>query len=134
MTEYAYDASSVLVRIEDWFEDHLNSEGMVTVAGLKFTPSDVLKECDPTAYRVSLSDWLSVEMQEGNLFEYNVRVLTEDGEVESEEAAREESEALEIAEDLLTDMRENYEDEHGGNTVQVIDATERVTHEFRVTK
>lgn len=134
MTDYAYDASSVLVRIEDLFDDHLNSEGMVTVAGLEFTPSDVLKECDPTAYRVHLNDWLSGEMQEGNLFEYSVRVLTEDGEVESEETAREESDALETAEALLTDMRENWEDEYSGNTVQVIDATERVTHEFRVTK
>ena len=134
MTDYAYDASSVLVRIEDLFDDCLNSEGTVTVVGQEFAPSDVLKECDSTAYHTYFNDWLSDQMQGGNLFEYNVRVLTEDGEVESEEAAREESDALETAEALLTDMRENWEDEYSGNTVQVIDATERVTHEFRVTK
>ena len=44
MTNYAYDASSVLVRIEDLFDDYLNSEGTVTVVGQEIPPSKVLKE------------------------------------------------------------------------------------------
>jgi len=47
------------------FEDYLNdSYGRIEICGMVFFPSDILKECDPIAYRVYLSDFES--MQEEN--------------------------------------------------------------------
>jgi len=42
----------------DMFEDALNCEGPVTIAGIQFDPSTILKECDPVAYRCYLSDYI----------------------------------------------------------------------------
>jgi hypothetical protein len=42
------------------FEDYLNdSYGRIEICGMVFFPSDILKECDPVAYRVYLSDFES---------------------------------------------------------------------------
>jgi hypothetical protein len=46
------------------FEDYLNdSYGRIEICGMVFFPSDILKECDPVAYRVYLSDFES-EMED----------------------------------------------------------------------
>lgn len=41
----------------------------VVIAGITFTASDILKSCDPVAYRCYLSDWESAEIAEGNILE-----------------------------------------------------------------
>jgi hypothetical protein len=47
------------------FEDYLNdSYGRIEICGQIFFPSDVLRECDPIAFRVYQSDFES--MQEEN--------------------------------------------------------------------
>ena len=46
------------------FEDYLNdSFGRIEICGTIFFASDILKECDPIAYRVYLSDFES-EMED----------------------------------------------------------------------
>ena len=44
---------------EDDFDSYLDDEGLVTVCGLEFYPSDILKSCDPIAYRIAKSDYES---------------------------------------------------------------------------
>ncbi|QYC52638.1 SH3 domain protein [Salmonella phage SSBI34] len=39
------------------YDDSLDSEGEITVAGMTFWPSDILKNCDPTAYRCGKVDY-----------------------------------------------------------------------------
>jgi hypothetical protein len=42
------------------FDDYLNdSHDTVTIAGMVFFPSDILKECDPVAYRIFLNEFES---------------------------------------------------------------------------
>jgi hypothetical protein len=36
-----------------------------TIAGMTYYPSQILFECDPIAYRVTLSDWQSMQCQDG---------------------------------------------------------------------
>jgi hypothetical protein len=55
-------------KITDWFDvvdaynDRLNdTHDEVEIAGIGFLPSEILRECDPIAYRVGLSDWLDSE-------------------------------------------------------------------------
>jgi hypothetical protein len=44
---------------EELFDDFLdNFYPMVSVGGLEFLPSKVLKELDPTAYRCYYHDWV----------------------------------------------------------------------------
>ena len=44
---------------ESDFDSYLDDEGSVTVCGLEFYPSDILKSCDPIAYRCAKSDYES---------------------------------------------------------------------------
>ena len=41
------------------FDSYLDDDVLVTVCGLEFYPSDILKSCDPTAYRCAKSDYES---------------------------------------------------------------------------
>lgn len=46
----------------DAFDDFLDStEAEVVVFGMKFFPAQILKECDPIAYRCSLMDFIDSE-------------------------------------------------------------------------
>jgi hypothetical protein len=47
------------------FEDALDCEGTVTVAGIEFNKSMILRECDPVAYRCYLSDYISSLEEDG---------------------------------------------------------------------
>lgn len=40
------------------YDESLDEEGPVTVAGLKYEPSDILKNVDEVAYRTGFNDWL----------------------------------------------------------------------------
>jgi len=43
------------------FEDYLNdSYGRIEICGMVFFPSDILRECDPIAFRVYQSDFESM--------------------------------------------------------------------------
>ena len=44
---------------ESDFDEFLDDEGSVTVCGMEFYPSDILKSCDPIAYRCAKSDYES---------------------------------------------------------------------------
>lgn len=39
------------------YDESLDDEGEVSVAGMFFQPSDILKNCDETAYRCGFNDW-----------------------------------------------------------------------------
>lgn len=43
------------------FNDALDGNGDMTVAGLTFAPSKILATLDPIAYRCGLLDWLDAE-------------------------------------------------------------------------
>lgn len=50
---------------ESDFEEILDAEGVVTVGGLDFYPSTILKECDPVAYNIAWSEFCdSVDITE----------------------------------------------------------------------
>ena len=42
----------------DAYDESLDSEGTVSVMGLEFYPSRIIKELDPTAYRCGYNDWV----------------------------------------------------------------------------
>ncbi len=45
--------------LEEMFEEFLDEvTEQIEILGMFYAPSYVLKECDPIAYRVTMSDWL----------------------------------------------------------------------------
>lgn len=56
--------------LEELFDDYINEvDDVVVVMGQGYDPAEVLKECDPTAYRCHMNDWIDFELQDGRLFE-----------------------------------------------------------------
>ena len=52
-----YELHSELI---EQFDDYLNdSHDSVLIAGIVFSPADILKECDPIAYEVFFNDFES---------------------------------------------------------------------------
>jgi hypothetical protein len=49
----------------EMFDDLLDCEGTVEVAGIQFNKSTILKECDPVAYRCYLNDYVSSLEEDG---------------------------------------------------------------------
>jgi hypothetical protein len=46
--------------LQEQFDEYINdSHDPVMIAGILFYPADILKECDPIAYRVFLNDFES---------------------------------------------------------------------------
>lgn len=43
---------------EESYKEAIDSEGLVTVAGIKFDPSRILQEMDPIAYGCGLNDYV----------------------------------------------------------------------------
>ncbi len=39
-----------------------NQHGDVVIAGISFSPSDILKEMDPIAYNEEFHNWMDIEM------------------------------------------------------------------------
>ena len=58
---YKYDAKEIEQEVsEDEFDDFIDEcEEVITIFGMKFNPSRILKELDPIAYRCSKSDYES---------------------------------------------------------------------------
>jgi hypothetical protein len=59
--------------LEEWFDDALDEcNGDITIGMLTFNPSHVLKQCDPVAYRIGLSEHADYLAEEGYIVEgYN---------------------------------------------------------------
>ena len=74
------------------YEEVLNSEGEVKVAGLTFYPADIIRELDPIAYRCGLNDYVDgIEKSDSEKYQ----------ELEDE---------LEALEDELTDLENELEE------------------------
>ena len=56
--QHAIDSFEYEISESD-FNEFLDDEGSVTVCGMEFYPSDILKNCDPVAYRCAKSDYES---------------------------------------------------------------------------
>ena len=39
----------------------------ITLAGSSFYASTILQDCDPTAFRIGLDEWITQEVEEGNI-------------------------------------------------------------------
>ncbi len=48
------------------YDEHLDSEGEIDVGGLTFYPSDIIKNCDPIAYRCGKNDYIDSLDKEDN--------------------------------------------------------------------
>ena len=84
---------------ESDFDIYLDGEGSVTVCDMSFYPSEILKSCDPVAYRCAKSD-----------YEYNIDL----DDVEEYSNLKDELEALESEledfESELEDLNDQLED------------------------
>lgn len=79
----------------DEYDDALNCEGDIQVAGLTFSPSQIIKEMDPTAYRCGMNDYND---EEQNTLTEEIEQLEADiKEAEAEEKQEEQARALEAA-------------------------------------
>jgi len=54
--------SSMKRLVEDFNYYFDNQHGDVVIAGISFSPSDILKEMDPIAYNEEFNNWLDIEM------------------------------------------------------------------------
>lgn len=53
-----------------FFDESLDEEGSIKVAGCTFYPSQILKECDPVAYRCGLNDYADLMFSKEETEEY----------------------------------------------------------------
>lgn len=51
--------------LNEWYQEALDEAGEVQIAGHTFSPSQILKECDPIAYRTGLSDYADSLQRDG---------------------------------------------------------------------
>lgn len=51
--------------LDEMYAEALDAEGDVKVAGMTFSPSRVLKELDPIAYRTGLSEYADFLIRDG---------------------------------------------------------------------
>ena len=78
---------------ENEFDEYLDEvEGRVTVAGMGFYPSDILKSCDPVAYRCAKNDYES---------NYDLDDVEEYNDLKDE---------LELLEDRLSDLKSELDE------------------------
>ena len=78
---------------ESDFDEYLDEvEGSVTVAGMEFYPSDILKSCDPVAYRCAKNDYES---------NYDLDDVEEYNDLKDE---------LELLEDRLSDLKSELDE------------------------
>jgi len=52
--------------LEDMFDDALNEEGTVQVAGMEYYPSQILKKCDRIAYEYGMQDFAYALVEDGH--------------------------------------------------------------------
>jgi hypothetical protein len=51
----------------DFYDDLLNEQGSFFIGDLEFLPSDILKNCDPIAYRCGLADFESYMLENAEM-------------------------------------------------------------------
>lgn len=103
----------------------------VTVAGLTFQPSNVLKSTDPIAFRVYAGDYVSAEIGETIVESgFWVDVLTEDGEIAE---AREWFADEDDARDRFEAFVEETTDAAAAGTVRLYDTSDDMIAEHTVT-
>ena len=56
--------------LADQFDECLDAAGSIEVVGCTFYPSQILKECDPIAYRCGLNDFADSEFRKEDTEEY----------------------------------------------------------------
>ena len=56
--------------LSDQFDECLDAEGSIKVAGCTFYPSQILKACDPIAYRCGVNDFADSQFDKGETEEY----------------------------------------------------------------
>jgi hypothetical protein len=67
-----------LREIEDEYDSMLDmSFELFKIGQHEFTPSNVLKKCDPVAYRQEILDYIDALLQDENLFELNNKYFRE---------------------------------------------------------
>lgn len=87
MTKFLFDGKEFETRREaeeyihddyacELYDDYLDEQGDVDVCGLKYSPSEVLKEVDPTAYRCGYDDFCDL---------FDIEEIEEDEEEEEED-------------------------------------------------
>lgn len=86
----AFDKSEVAS--EDEFDDMLDEQGDIEIVGIRYNPSNVLKNVDPAAYQTEFNNWVD-SLDEESFPEY----------VEMREE-------LEEAEDILADLENELEE------------------------
>ena len=56
------------IDVESNFDEYIDETNeMVTILGMKYSPSTVLQDTDPTAYRCCLADYIDSEQSNGTL-------------------------------------------------------------------
>lgn len=91
---------------EKRYDEALDSEGPIQVAGMSFYPSDILKNCDETAYRCGVNDWADGEGW-----------IEIDGEnYESDEVEKAREEFLDEMRSELSDMQDTLDDDKQAET------------------
>jgi hypothetical protein len=53
--------------MEDFYDDLLNEIGPIQIGTMEFWPADILKNCDPIAYRCGLADFESYMLENAEL-------------------------------------------------------------------
>lgn len=98
---------------EEQYCEMLNEDGDIMIGSLRFTPSDVLNEMDPTAYSIGLSDYVdSLDIDDDPEYEKLKEDLEEleENKERTEEMIKELEEELEGLEEELNDLQNETED------------------------
>ena len=98
---------------EEQYCEMLNEDGDIMIGSLRFTPSDVLNEMDPTAYRIGLSDYVdSLDIDDDPEYKKLKEDLEslEENKEGTEEMIEELEEELEKLEEELNDLQNETED------------------------
>lgn len=117
----------MLTRYREMLDDVI---GEVAIGSLTYAASVALERVDPIAFRVGLSDYESSELDESIVEEgWWVRVLTEDGEIETEpEWFTDEEDAW----DAFREHEDTYADSEDILTVQMYGTDDRMIAESRI--
>lgn len=78
--------------IIDMVNDLLDEQGEVTIGNLTFSPSDILRKCDPTAYRITVNEYIDNMIAD---LEYDLERLDIDTDADEIEDIKERIEELE---------------------------------------
>lgn len=56
-------------QLEECFDDALDQQDIIKIGSLTFSPSKVLRLCDPIAYRIGLDEYADIIAQDGTFVE-----------------------------------------------------------------